>query len=126
MSFVTDPIDHRTYDPARGFELFSFDGFNGETHYKLIRSDGAYVLFTTRHSFSMEECSQQRLPVPKVITHCVTSIRGRFPSRSRALTDAIIREALTAYKRNHGLPLECDVAVHLDQSVYHSDKALER
>lgn len=116
MTFVADPVELRTYDPHRGLELFvDGGGSDGDMRYKLVRLDGIKIHFSTRWCLSRAEKWRQQNPSGRrTVVHFVRSVRGRFPSRSRDLTDGIIREALIAYKGGHGLPADSGVAVFFD------------
>lgn len=116
MTFVADPVEFRTYDLHRGLELF-IDGVgsDGDMRYKLVRSDGITVHFSARWCLSRAKRWRQQNPsADRTVVHFVRSVRGRFPSRSRGVTDGIIREALVAYKGGHGLPADSGVAVFFD------------
>ncbi len=116
MAFVADPISLRTHDPIRGFELFKTSSeLDGKVQYNLHRSDGVDIVFHTRASPSrIEDWLIQNPSLPNTIFHFVKSPRGRLPNRSRNQTDSIIREALTAYRADHGLPKDGKVVVLFD------------
>jgi hypothetical protein len=115
--FIADFFEFRTYDPKLGIELIASGESNGELHYELIRSDGVRVHFATRSSSTGTRERLEQTPSSfETVVHRVMPKRGRFPSRSRILTDVIIRQALTAYKAWHGLPITGTVTVLFEQT----------
>lgn len=116
MTFIADPVALRTLDPERGIELFTDGGGpDGESRYKLVRSDGAVVRFSTQWDQTRSDEWRRRNPLARQpAVYFVGHIRGAFDDRSRAETDAIISEAMTAFKGIHGRPIDSDVAVFFD------------
>lgn len=116
MTFIADPVALRTFDPDRAIELFTDGGGpDGESRYKLVRSDGAVVRFSTQWDQSRSDEWLGRNPsARKPAVYFVARTRGVFRDQTPAETDAIILEAMTAFKGIHGRPIDSDVAVFFD------------
>ena len=113
MAFVADPAELRTIDVDRGLELLtSGGGSDGNRRFKIVRTDGAEVGFST--SWFPDQELRWRHDHPSAMNptvHFVDPWRGRFRDQTRQETDEVIREALTAFKDMHGLPVNSEVIV---------------
>lgn len=116
MTFVADPVALRTVDIDRGIELFTAGNSpEGESRFRLVRSDGAVVHFSTQWDpVRSNEWRTENPTARKPAVHFVGRVRRVFPNQSPAETDAIILEAMTAFKGIHGRPVDSDVAVFFD------------
>jgi len=113
MAFVADPAKLRTIDIDRGLELLTNGGgSDGNRRFRIVRTDGAEVSFST--SWFPDEERQWRHDHPSAMNptvHFVDLWRGQFQDQNRQETDEVIREALTAFKDIHGLPANSEVIV---------------
>ena len=113
MAFLADPAELRTIDIDRGLELFTNGGgSDGNRRFKIVRTDGAEVGFST--SWFSDRERQWRHDHPSAMNptvHFVDPRRGQFGDQTRQETDEVIREALTAFKDVHGLPANSQVIV---------------
>ena len=113
MAFVADPAKLRTIDIDRGLELLTNGGgSDGNRRFRIVRTDGAEVSFST--SWFPDEERQWRHDHPSAMNptvHFVDLWRGQFQDQNRQETDEVIREALTAFKDMHGLPANSEVIV---------------
>ena len=117
MAFVADPTELRTIDIDRGLELLTNGGASdGNRRFKIVRTDGAEVSFST--SWFPDQERQWRLDHPSTTNptvHFVDPWRGQFRDQTRQETDQVIREALTAFKDIHGLPANSEVVVRFSR-----------
>ena len=113
MAFLANTAALRTVDIERGLELLTDGGgSDGNRRFKIVRTDGAEVRFST--SWRPDQELQWRQDHPSAINptvHFVDPWKGQFPDQTRRETDELIREALTAFRDIHGLPTNSEVIV---------------
>lgn len=116
MAFTADSNAFRTFDNDRKYELFRVRGGpDGIEDWKIIHSDGQAVFFSTvwEPEF-IEEWRRQHPTTDNPVIRLVRPLRGMFPDLDREESDAIIVEALQAFKGFHGKPSDSHVAVYFE------------
>lgn len=98
MAFIVDRTNLRTYDPERGYELFTNGGgSDGTCRFKLTRPGGEF--FFSAHSLN-EKLSNTELEIvsPKNEKKIIVWVVHNWTEEWRG----VIREALTAFVVIHG------------------------
>ncbi|WEK00991.1 MAG: hypothetical protein P0Y59_04650 [Candidatus Sphingomonas phytovorans] len=104
MTFIADNAALRTYDPDRGIELHLIGGgSSGISYFKLIQHNVEIQFSAHMEAQANGAFVHDKEEIPNIIVWVVHKNRGILESGVTE-TDAIIREAMKAYKGSHGIP----------------------
>lgn len=115
MTFVADAKALRTWDPERAIELKRIGGGSEGSYYFRLELPNSGYEFAADTTFEPDPLFEEGDSRPR--SRIVWRVRWHgvpIPGHDAEQTEAIIREALTAYRGGHGTPERQSVRVELE------------